>query len=400
MKVYEAAVTGGGAAGLFAGCFLKRFGADAVILEKNPECGRKLLVTGHGRCNITNLKEPAELKCGYHEASNFVYPALKSFPPSECVRFFEEELGLRLKKEENDRMFPVTDKALDVRDSMVRYIGNDNIITGFDCVSVQKNNGVFELTSKAGEKVLARHIILACGGMSYPHTGSDGSGFKLARMLGHTIVQPKAALAVVNTAPDFCSPLAGVTVNNVVLTLFDGGIKAGESSGSLLFTHKGISGPAVMELSREIPVKPYDTYILADLAADLTDKRLVSMIDDRPKALLSTVLSEVIPQSLARALTDDPSVKCSQVTASERKKVLKRIKEFRFDIKEAPDVNSSYCTRGGVPLKELDRKTCASKITEGLYVIGENVDVDGISGGYNLAFAAASAHLAVKSIVG
>ena len=400
MREAGVAVIGGGAAGLFAGCFLKMNGADPVILERNPECGLKLLITGHGRCNITNLKEPRELKHGYHEASNFVYPAINSFPPSSCVRFIEDEVGIKLKTEENDRVFPVSDKASDIRDGLVRYIGKDRMITGFKCVSIRKDDGLFEIVSEDGSMVKAKYVILACGGMSYPHTGSDGAGFKLASALGHSIVKPAAALATVNTSPEFCGPLAGVTVPGVTLTLYDRGTRKALSEGDLLFTHKGISGPSVMELSREIPARPDDTYILADFAKDITDRDLTELIDARPKALFATALASLVPRRLAESLLDDPQIKCSGITSAERKKILGRLKGFRFDIEEAPDINSSYCTRGGVELSELDRKSFGSKIVPGLYVIGENTDVDGISGGYNLAFAAASAHLAVKSIVG
>ena len=400
MREAGVAVIGGGAAGLFAGCFLKMNGADLVILERNTECGLKLLITGHGRCNITNLKEPRELKRGYHEASNFVYPAINSFPPSACVRFIEDEVGIRLKTEENDRVFPVSDKASDIRDGLVRYIGKDRIITGFKCVSIRKDDALFEIVSEDDSMVKAKYVILACGGMSYPHTGSDGSGFKLASALGHSIAKPAAALATVNTSAEFCGPLAGVTVPGVVLTLYDRGAKRAVSRGDLLFTHKGISGPSVMELSREIPARPDNTYILADLAPGITDRSLTELIDSKPRALFATVLASLVPRRLAESLLDDTQIKCSGVTSAERKKILGRLKRFRFDINEAPDINSAYCTRGGVELSELDRKSFGSGIIPGLFIIGENTDVDGISGGYNLAFAAASAHLAVKSIVG
>lgn len=397
----DTAVIGGGAAGLFAACFLTKHGIDLVLLEKNHECGRKLLTTGHGRCNITNLKPPAELKKGYHEAGNFVYPAIRGFTPSDCVDFLNNDLKLRTKVEENDRVFPVSDKASDVRDAMVRYIGREHIVTGFDCVSVTRDNEGFTVTSSTGQEIKAKHLILACGGKSYPHTGSDGSGFSLASSLGHKIVPPRSALAPVRTSAELCSRLAGVTCVNARLSLWTGGKKTASYGGDLLFTHSGISGPAVMELSREIPpVITEDTYILADLAPSLDEKIFTSEVNGRPNTKLVNLVSEYVPRSVASALCGDDELYCRDCRSEVRKAVYRRLKELRFDIEEVPDINTAYCTRGGVFLNELDRDSYQSKVVPGLYVIGENTDVDGISGGYNLAFAAASAHLAVMDIVG
>ena len=400
MEVHEVIIVGGGCAGLFAACFLKKAGADYLLLERNPECGRKLLVTGHGRCNITNLKAPSELKQGYHEAANFVYPAIAFFAPEDCVRFLEDELGLKVKEEENNRIFPVSDKASDVRDALVRYTGKDSIRTGYRCISAVCENGIFELGSDCGEKVYGRNLILACGGSSYPHTGSDGSGFKLAEMMGHSIVPPRASLAQIKTPSPVCPELAGVTVDNVELSLYTGGTKTAGTAGSLLFTHAGISGPAAFELSREIPIKADDVYILADFAPGLTDKELLGRMEQKGKTNFVNLLAEYVPRSVAEVLTGAGDIKCADVTAQLRKSALRALKEFRFDITSAPDIDTAYCTRGGADLKELDRKSYGSKLVKGLYIIGENTDVDGISGGYNLAFAAASASLAVRSIVG
>ncbi len=399
--IVDTAVIGGGASGLFAACFLQKHHVDFVLLEKNPECGQKLLTTGHGRCNITNLKPPAELKKGYHEAANFVYPAIKGFSPSDCVKFINDELKLKTKVEENDRVFPVSDKASDVRDAMVRYIGSGRIITGFDCVSVERNDEGFRIASAGGGSVTAKHLILACGGMSYPKTGSDGSGFALASSLGHKNNAPRSALAPVRTSEDFCKNLAGVSADNADLTLWTGGKKTASYRGNILFTHSGISGPAVMELSREIPPEiTEETYFLANFVPSLDERTFASEVNSNPGTKLVNLVSSYVPKSLAFAVCEDGDLYCRDTRSEVRKAVYRRLTEMRFDIQEVPDIKTAYCTRGGVILNELDRNTYQSKIVPGLYIIGENTDVDGISGGYNLAFAAGSAYLAVMSIVG
>ena len=396
----DTAIIGGGAAGLFAACFLKKNGADFLLLEKNSECGKKLLVTGHGRCNITNLKTPQELKKGYHEAANFIYPAISGFAPSDCVEFINKELKIRTKTEENDRVFPVSDKASDVRDAMVRYVGADHIKTGFECVSIKPEDGVFTVSSKAGDTITCRHLILSCGGRSYPQTGSDGSGFDLAASLGHTIVSPRAALSPVKTSEEFCMPLAGVTAENTVLSLWYDGKKQAAYTGSVLFTHSGLSGPATLELSREIPAEiTGETYILANFAAGLNEQEFASAVNSNPNTKIVNLVAEYVPKSLASAVCGDDDIYCKDVRSAYRKDIFRKLTEMRFDITEKPDIRTAYCTRGGVKLSELDRRSYESKIIPNLYIIGENTDVDGISGGYNLAFASSSAYFAVKSVL-
>ena len=400
MMASGTAIIGGGASGLFASIFLKRAGEDLLILERNPECGRKILITGHGRCNITNLKEPSELKKGYNEASKFVYPAISKFSPADCMKLFQDELGVRLKVEENDRVFPVSDRASDIRDAMVRYVGEDNIRTGFKCVSIKRENGLFEITSENGDVVTCKNLILACGGQSYPGTGSDGSGFRLAAGLGHTINKPRASLSAIPATYESLNDLQGVTVEDVALSLYFDGKKQASAGGDLLFTHNGISGPSAMKISREIPAAiTGEVYILADLAEGLTDGELVGRINANPRTKLCNLISDYVPRSLASGICGD-EIYCRDVRSEMRKDVLRKLRSFRFDIRKTPDISSAYCTRGGVILNELCRDSYESRLVPDLFVIGENTDVDGISGGYNLAFAAGSAFLAVKRILG
>ena len=397
---HKVAIVGGGAAGLFAGCFLKRAGADFVVLEKNSECGKKLLLTGHGRCNITNLKPPRDLKKGFHEEGNFVYPAISGFAPSDCFKFFTEELGVSLKIEENDRVFPKSDKAADIRDSMIRFIGSEHLVTGFDVTSIKKVSDGFALRSSEGKEIIADKVILSCGGSSYPGTGSDGSGHKLAFSLGHRITDIRASLAAVPTDPEFCSELSGVTLANVSLALYYDGSKKASSKGNLLFTHNGISGPSVMTISREIPAKiKGETYFLADLAPDLTASKIADEVNANPNSKFVNILSKYVPKSLALQVVQDKDILCHELSANARKNSVRSIKEHRFCITKTPDVKTAYCTRGGVSTDEVDRKTYESSVANGLYIVGELLDVDGISGGYNLAFAAGSSAMAVRDIL-
>jgi len=403
-------IIGGGAAGLFAGCFLKKQGADFTVLEKGPECGRKLVLTGHGRCNITNRKPARDLKAGYHEASNFIYPAISSFTPDDAVKFIEDELGVPLKEEENNRMFPVSEKASDIRDALVKFIGKDNIRTGFDVTDISLEEGAFKVVSSEGESLTFDRIILATGGKSFAKTGSDGSGFKLAGRLGHKVTELAPALAPVKAAGsdrEFTSSVSGVSVD-ADAGLYLGSKKQTQTHGSVLFTHDGLSGPAVTELARYIPsdVVSSDGWIELDFMPGRTDtevdEELLREINDRPDTKLTTIGAGYVPSSLSSGLGKRAGVTdlyAAKVTRENRKSFLKELKHCRIKIASQSSFDTAFVTRGGVELKEISRKTLESSIVPGLYFIGEILDVDGISGGYNLQAAMSGAYIAAHSIM-
>ncbi|MBO4637953.1 MAG: aminoacetone oxidase family FAD-binding enzyme [Clostridiales bacterium] len=403
-------IVGGGAAGLFAACFLSGKKVSFEILEKGGRVGRKFLLTGHGRCNITNRKTPADLKNGYHEAGNFIYRAISSFTPEDAVAFLENELHVPLKEEDNNRMFPVSDKSKTILDAMISYIGKENITTGFDCIKIDRIGERFEVTSKKGEKKIFDSLILATGGNSFPKTGSDGSGYRLATDLGHDMTELIPALTGIEVGEKdraFTSSLAGVSVPAGASLYYDSKKRA-SGEGEVLFTHKGLSGPAIRELSREIPrdIGSRDGWIELDFTPGRNetelDSELAEEILNKGNAKLTTLMGKYVPSSVAAGLGHRAGVSgiyASESRRAHRKACVRELKHLGLSI-GAPSFEDAYVTRGGITCKELMRETMESKKHKGLYLIGEMIDVDGISGGYNLQAAMSEAFIAVNGICG
>lgn len=406
-------IIGGGAAGLFAACQLNRLGvsenADVTLIEKNNIPGKKLTLTGHGRCNITNRKDASRLKEGYHEASKFIYPALMEFGPEDTVSFYENVIGLKVKEEDNNRIFPVCDSAVKVRDALVSYISDcSKILCGTEVNGISVKDG-FEVATSKGQYHFDT-LILSCGGSSFRETGSSGDSYRFAESLGHTVVPVRAALAPVNAdkdSVDFCRALSGVSLD-AGISLYCEGKKTASMSGVILFAGFGLTGPAVMEISREIlhDVAGKDAYLELDLVPGTSDeefdRKLLDLIGGHPDTKIATLLSGFVPQSVASAVTartDCGDLYAQGFSKDNRKKICREMKHLRIRLKGAPDLNAAYVTRGGVSLKEVDRKTMESRLVPALYIIGEALDIDGISGGYNLQACMSEAYLAAKAIL-
>ena len=409
----RAGIIGGGAAGLFTACMLKRYSGcgdiDVTILEKNPVPGKKLTLTGHGRCNITNRKPADKLKEGYHEAGNFIYPALREFGPDDTVRFFEDELGLKVKEEDNNRIFPVCDSAVKVRDAVLSYLSDCTAVKCDTRVLDVKKQSCFEvITSK--EKYCFDYLVLSCGGSSFPKTGSSGDSYRFAESLGHTVNRVSAALAPVNAdeeARRLTGALSGVSLTaNVSLYFSDR--KAASCYGEILFAGFGLTGPAVMELSREIlpEINGRDVRIELDLVPGKSDeefdREFQKLIGAHPDSKISTLLTGFVPASVAGEIVSRAGLTdlyAQGFTKENRKKIIKHIKHLGIGIEQAPSLDTAYVTRGGVSLREIDRKTFSSRLVQGLYIIGEAVDIDGVSGGYNLQACMSEAYLTAKDIL-
>lgn len=412
-------IVGGGAAGLFTCCQLINAAKDTAekieitILEKMGEVGKKLTLTGHGRCNITNRKDVSELKVGMNEAGNFLYPALKAFTPEDTCDFVTNALGIELKEEDNNRIFPVCDSAVKVRDAIREYIEKAPVKTSILC-----NSEVLEIKKSLDFEVHTMNsvyhfdvLVLACGGASFPKTGSTGDSYKFATSLGHNVTPIRAALAGVKVAKkdrDFTSALSGVSVN-ANASLFYSNSKAASAEGDILFTNEGLSGPAIMTLSREIPteIDELDGWIELDFVPSRSDSEFDSdfqkLIAAKPDTKVVTLGAQYVPQSLSRELAkraDVTDLYAQGLTKSNRKAFVKEMKHCELAIDEAPSLDGAYVTRGGVNLKEVDRKTMESKRINDLYVIGEALDVDAISGGYNLQACMSEAFVVSKAILG
>ena len=406
-------IIGGGAAGLFAACHLKRLSGngdlDITLVEKNPVPGKKLTLTGHGRCNITNRKDPSVLKNCYHEAGNFIYPALKEFGPEDTIRFFENDLGLKTKEEDNNRIFPVCDSAVTVRDTLVSYISDRvKIISGANVLDIKKGD-VFEVNTSKG-RFEFDIVILSSGGSSFPKTGSVGDSYKFLEGFGHTIISPRGALAPVKAGKDSAEltrALGGVSLEAKVSLYLSDKLSA-STKGEILFADFGLTGPAVMEIAREIPadVEGSNACLELDLIPSMSDeefdRELIGLIGDHPDTKITNLIARYIPASVAgeiSARAGFADIYAQGFPKESRRRLLREIKHLKIDIAEAPSMDKAYVTRGGVSLKEVDRKTMQSKLVPGLYITGEALDVDGISGGFNLQACMSEAYLAAKSIL-
>lgn len=400
--IKDIGIIGGGAAGLFAACFAKEKGLTFEVLEKTGSCGNKLLLTGGGRCNILNLKDPQELKNCYHGKGNFLYPALAHFPPEKAYVFISKILGVDLMEEENNRIFPATGKSSRILDALISYAGSSNIRCRTQVTKLERDedSGIWKLETDFGEVLCYKNIILAAGGMSYPKTGSSGESYKLARSLGHKIVPPVAALAPVKIkSRDEIGVPAGLTVKSCVAKIKDGDKTVRKTEGDLLFTHDGLSGPAVMELARDVRE---GTVISVDLAPAVEDAQLTGDMAASPSKRFINIILSYVPQSLAEYIVTASGgtldLKASDVTKDIRRKTLGMIREFTVESASDPDIRTAYVTAGGVDVSGIDRKTMESKICPGLYFAGEFLDFDGISGGYNLTACISQAKLAVDSV--
>ena len=406
-------IIGGGAAGLYAACQLKRLKEDSdvevTLIDRNPVPGKKLILTGHGRCNITNRKDASQLKKGFHEAEKFIYPALMEFGPEDTMAFAENELGIKLKEEENNRIFPVCDSAIVVRDTLVQYISDSTeILREIKVTKINKTED-FEVITDKGIYHFDQ-IILSCGGSSFTKTGSTGDSYKFAKRLGHTVNPAKAALAPVKADEFFCGicrKLSGVSLNAMV-SVFIENKKTASYEGDVLFADFGLTGPAVMEISREIPLDVLEkkVYLELDLVPSMNDeafdRELQELITAHADTKITTLLSRFVPASVAAEIAGQAGTadKYAQGFLKEKRKTICRLmKHLHIGLETAPDLEKAYVTRGGVVLSEVDRKTMQSKLVPGLYILGEALDIDGISGGYNLQACMSEAYLAAKSIL-
>lgn len=396
-------VIGGGPAGMMAGGTAAQNGNKVILLEKKDRVGRKLFITGKGRCNVTNNTDPEGLIANTAGNPYFMYSAFYGFTSQDTMAFFEE-LGVKLKTERGNRVFPVSDKSGDIVRAMERFLKrtgvelrlntqvDDIIVSDGKAVGVKVKNKIIDCDS----------VIIATGGLSYPVTGSDGDGFKFARHAGHSITELYPSLVPLITAEKWVAQLMGLSLKNVTLTIKADGKKLYSDFGEMLFTHKGISGPLVLTASRYVTAlgKKAEAYI--DLKPALTEKELdTRLLRDFAKYAnkeFKNSLADLLPSKLIPVIIElsgiDPYKKVNEVTKEERQKLLKLLKNFKLTVTGTADYNEAVVTTGGVDVDEIDPSTMQSKLISGLYFAGEVIDVDAFTGGFNLQIAFATGHLA------
>lgn len=400
-------VIGGGPAGMMAAATAAGRGLDVTLLEKNSKTGRKLLITGKGRCNITNYCDNDDFISNIVTNKRFMYSAINAFSTYDAVAFFEH-LGVSTKVERGNRVFPVSDKAKDVADAMYNYCISSGVhIVNSEVKSVSKPGDKFLLTTTAGD-LSCDKLIIATGGKSYPLTGSTGDGYKFAKMLGHTVVGITPSLVPLVSDLKYLDKLSGLSLRNIAFKVIDNNSQKEIYSdfGEMLFTHFGISGPVVLSASahmKDMSDMRYSCYIDLKPALDnnTLDKRLIKDFSKFINKDIYNSLSDLLPKSLIPVVLDicgiDPHTKCNSITTQMRSDIVNTLKNFEVKIKAFRPISEAVVTCGGVACLQIDPKTMQSKIIDSLYFAGEVIDVDAYTGGFNLQIAYSTGYLAGMS---
>lgn len=398
-------VIGGGASGMVASIFLAREGIDVILLEKNEKLGKKLYITGKGRCNVTNACSPQEFLTQVVRGEKFLRSALYGFTPSDTMDFFEG-IGLKLVVERGNRVFPLSQKSSDVIKSLENEMKRHGVDIRLNCEvkSIKVKDDGFSIDCSDG-KIDCDNVVVATGGISYPSTGSTGDGYVFAKSFGHKIVEPRQALVPLVLKQDVSS-LQGISLKNVNLTAYDANGKTLSSEfGEMLFTRCGISGPIVLTTSSLIN-RSNGISLSLDLKPAIDDKtldaRLLREFESRKNQDIKNVTRAILPDRLnvfvLKRAGIDLNKKVNSITKDERATLVATVKNLKFDVKGLAPFTEAVVTSGGVDLKDL-KPTCESKLTKGLYFVGETVDVDALTGGYNLQIAYATAVVATKDII-
>ncbi|MCR5731416.1 MAG: NAD(P)/FAD-dependent oxidoreductase [Sphaerochaetaceae bacterium] len=375
MKHYPVIIIGGGASGLFLSSLLK----DSLLLEKNHECGKKLLVTGGGACNITHNEAPRDLVCHYYEKKNFVSTALYSLSP-EAIQNYFLSLNVETYIREDGKVFPNTNDAHTVRDAL---LNGGKILTDYTVNSVRKDKDIFVVN----EQYSSNNLVIATGGTVFPQTGSTGDGYRFLKEFGHTIVPPRNALCEIKLNED-TSFLEGISVDNATLK-----IGKNTSTGPLLFTRKGLSGPVALNLSRFIDGETELVLKLCDITAE-------EIKSQNGKLKCSNALHQLtgVPQRLIEGVIPARDKNVASLTKEDIRVIIERLTAWHLKGNTHGQSKLAMVTCGGVSTKEVDSKSMESKLCPGLFIVGECLDVDGETGGYNLSFAFASSYLVYKKL--
>lgn len=410
LEMSKVLIIGGGAAGMMAAIAAAYNGNEVHIFEKNEKNGKKLFITGKGRCNITNASDIENHFANIMRNSKFLYSAYHCLD-SYGVCTMIESAGVETKIERGNRVFPLSDKSSDViyaLNKMMRDIGV-NIHLKSEIVSVSKENENIILKEKNGKKHIGDACIIATGGISYPVTGSTGDGYKFAEKIGHTITERYPSLVPFNIKEEFCKELQGLSLKNVELKIQDEtGKQYYSEMGEMLFTHFGISGPLVLSASGHISDKLKEHQFIAKidlkpaLSNEALDKRILKDFEENINRNFNNSLDKLLPKKLIPVIVELSGInqykKVHEITKEERENLVKLIKELKMSISGARGYNEAIITKGGVSVKDINPKNMESKIVPGIYFAGEVLDIDALTGGYNLQVAWSTGYLAGSSI--
>ena len=405
---HNVVVVGGGAAGMFAAIHSANNGSEVTLIDKNSRLGKKLAITGKGRCNVTNNCDMQTFLSNVPTNPKFLYAAISAFTTLDTMSFFEDR-GVKLKTERGNRVFPESDKAIDI----VRVLDKEcrqscNVVNSKVTEILTQDGHVYGVKDSEGKIHECDSVIIATGGCSYPLTGSDGSGYALASKCGHTIIKPTPSLVPIEAYGSLCKRLQGLSLKNV-------GIKFIERSsskilysdfGEMMFTHFGVTGPTILSATSYIRRSNYSGIELSiDLKPALDektlDKRIISDFSERSNKDFVNSLDALLPLKLIEPLISltgiDPRKKVNAITKEERQKLIGTIKNLTIPLKAPRPIDEAIVTSGGVSTKEINPKTMESKLTKGLFFAGEIIDVDAYTGGFNLQIAFSTAFLAAQN---
>ena len=416
-KFYDVIVIGGGASGMFAaGCAAAK-GADTLLLEKTNQLGKKLSITGKGRCNLTNIGEVNDFIESYGKNGKFLYRSFKNFFNQDLIAFFNS-YGIETKAERGGRIFPVSDNSESIVNALRNYLKENKVTLGLNLQvkeivlgdnKTDRNNKVIGIKlSERKEIIKTDKVILATGGLSYPKTGATGDGYRMAKKLGHSIVSLTPALVPLETKEDFVKDLQGLALKNVSVTVFTNGRKIGEDFGEMLFTHFGLSGPIILKMSSlviEHLNKNQEVSIVINFKPALDEKKLADRLLRETKNFglksVNNVMKNFLPRKLVPVFLKLANIntdkKFKQITHQEKEKIINLLTNFSLKITKSRPIDEAIITKGGISLKEINPYTMESKKIKGLYFCGEIIDLDGKTGGYNLQLAFSTAHLAAQS---
>ncbi len=400
-------VVGAGAAGMMAAGQAAAAGAQVLLIERNSRPGRKLMITGKGRCNVTNACTLLnELMDFIPSNGRFLYSAFSRMMPYDVIDFFES-LGVSMKIERGNRVFPDSDKAVDVVDALDRFCKQNNVrrIEERASALLHDNGKICGVKCESGNSYEADAVIIATGGMSYPLTGSTGDGYKLAKQVGHTIVEPTPSLVPLETEEKWVREAQGLALKNVRISIYDNEkfSEVYSDFGEMLFTHFGLSGPIILSASAHLPtISPGRYQLFIDLKPALSheqlDARILRDFGEMSNKALANALSKLLPKSLIPVivrLSGIPSdLRVNQITRDDRQALGALIKELPLTISKKRPIEEAIITAGGVNVSQVNPKTMESKLVSGLYFAGEVLDVDAYTGGFNLQIAFATGNLA------
>lgn len=394
--LYDVAIIGGGPAGMMAAGRAGELGSRVILLEKNSTLGMKLLITGHGRCNITNkIDEPKDMAQKYGKNGRFLLPLLYMFGVRDVIDFFESR-GVKTKVEKGNRVLCESDRAEDVQGALIKYLNDSRVEVKFRAQArevVRKGNRIEKIVLASGEEIIADKFIICTGGKSYSATGSTGDGYGWAKLFGHKVVTPVPSLTPVVLKEGFVKELEGLSLKDALINLYKDGKKIDLGQGDAIFTANGMSGPTIINMSRFIRATlPGKVVLKIDLVPNLDfsglDLLLGNCFQEKANRLFRNSLDKLVPQKLVPIMAKlsgiDLEKKSGLITREERKRLAHLLKEFSLEVKGLSGFDKAVITSGGIELSEIEPKTMRSKLISNLYFAGEILDLDGPTGGYNL----------------